>query len=133
MTSAICEPAPGAVLSPHDDEVTLRGYAWSGGGRAIMRVDVSADGGVSWKPAALQPLQYPGSGAAGTPAWAWTLWEATLPLPAGAAAAGEVSLLCKATDSACNAQPESAVGIWNIRGLANNSWHRVRVRGADDG
>lgn len=28
--------------------VQVRGYAWSGGGQPIARVDVSADGGASW-------------------------------------------------------------------------------------
>jgi sulfite oxidase len=41
---------------------------------------------------------------------------------------GEIKLLCKATDEAYNTQPESASGVWNIRGLANNSWHQVLVK-----
>lgn len=35
--------------------------------------------------------------------------------------------MCKAVDSACNGQPDSALGIWNLRGLVNNAWHRVKV------
>jgi hypothetical protein len=27
----------------------LQGYAYSGGGRGIVRIDVSADGGKTWK------------------------------------------------------------------------------------
>ena len=57
-------------------------------------------------------------------AWAWTFWEAEVPAPSG----GErTTLICKAFDAAHNTQPETAASIWNLRGLANNSWHRVRV------
>lgn len=45
MVSAICEPSQQQVLSKYEGEVTLKGYAWSGGGRDIVRVDVSSDGG----------------------------------------------------------------------------------------
>ncbi len=48
----------------------VRGYAWSGGGRDVVRVDVSSDGGKTWTSAQLKKLpQRPGR------AWAWTLWE----------------------------------------------------------
>ena len=43
MLSAICEPEERAELE--GNEVTVKGYAWSGGGRGIVRVEVSADGG----------------------------------------------------------------------------------------
>lgn len=44
MVSAICEPSQQQVLSKYEGEVNLKGYAWSGGGRDIVRVDVSSDG-----------------------------------------------------------------------------------------
>ena len=53
---------------------TLRGYAIASG-RDIARVDVSADGGHTWRQAALEPDP-------GAP-WSWTFWTATLDLPAG--------------------------------------------------
>ncbi|PNW83825.1 hypothetical protein CHLRE_04g217929v5 [Chlamydomonas reinhardtii] len=127
VTSAICEPAPGTVLSAADGEVTLRGYAWSGGGRGIVRVDVSSDGGKTWSAARLLPPP-PGAPAQGsyTGAWAWTLWEATLPLPA-AGSDSSVTLVVKAVDSSYNNQPDSVAGIWNLRGVVNNAWHRVTL------
>ena len=45
VQSAICEPAMDAVLEEGTPEITVKGYAWSGGGRGIVRVDVSSDGG----------------------------------------------------------------------------------------
>ncbi len=44
MVSAICEPTQQQVFSKYEGEITLKGYAWSGGGRDIVRVDVSSDG-----------------------------------------------------------------------------------------
>lgn len=36
--------------------VQVSGYAYSGGGHAIIRVDVSADGGATWTSAELAPV-----------------------------------------------------------------------------
>lgn len=63
-------------------------------------------------------------------AWAWTLWEVSLPVPEGFT--GKLDVVCKATDGAYNTQPETAASVWNIRGLANNAWHRVAVTVADE-
>jgi hypothetical protein len=67
-------------------------------------------------------------GAAQAPgrAWAWTLWEAEVEVPTGHA-----QLICKATDAAYNVQPDTVRGIWNLRGINNNAWHRVEVQAAD--
>lgn len=34
----------------------VKGYAWSGGGQGIIRVDVSADGGKTWHDATLHKV-----------------------------------------------------------------------------
>lgn len=82
-------------------------------------MDVSADGGKTWSPAKLS--KHPHSRP--SRAWAWTLYEATLPLPEGFK--GQLQLACKATDQSYNTQPEDVSSIWNIRGLVNNAWHKV--------
>ena len=162
IQSAICVPrtdGTSAVVIGEDDEIEVKGYAWAGGGRGVQRVEVSIDGGRTFTTASLQQGrdQPPGK------AWAWTLWEATIPLPdtfrayarlnaeplGGADAAlrrtqsaqakaapgsGPVrtpltlEIVCKATDTSCNSQPESLEGIWNLRGILNNAWHRVTVQ-----
>jgi len=124
VTSAILSPRAGA--SVEDGAVTVEGYAWSGGGRGIVRVDVSADNGATWHTATLgkgseQPLSR---------AWAWTFWE--LEVPVTAANGAVTTLICKAIDAAHNCQPEGVAGVWNLRGLANNSWHRVPVSVVSD-
>ena len=132
VTSAICEPAPGSVLPKATSSVPVKGYAWSGGGRGIVRVDVSGDNGRSWHTATLQPK--PASEPQSlTRAWAWTPWSIDLPLEEGAAQQGDVTLVCKAVDSSYNSQPDSVAPIWNLRGCLTNAWHRVpiKVEGAD--
>ena len=122
VTSAIIEPMNDTTLDEDDDEVTVKGYAWSGGGIGIIRVDVSVDGGETWVCAEMdkgeqnQKLHRE---------WAWTLWEVTVPIPKNHK--GKLEVVCKAIDASHNTQPESPKGIWNLRGLCNNSWSRVTV------
>ncbi|KAM0478110.1 hypothetical protein ACHAPX_005298 [Trichoderma viride] len=53
-------------------EVTLNGYAYSGGGRAVIRVDVSLDDGKTWTQANLLPDQAP---KVDGKAWSWKQWK----------------------------------------------------------
>ncbi len=118
VQSLISSPADGAVFGEEEDTVTVQGIAWSGGGRAVIRVDVSVDGGATWKEAELERhSQRPRR------AWAWTLWEVTLPLQA----AVSTQLCCKAVDDSYNVQPDTTAPIWNLRGCLSNAWHRVNV------
>lgn len=114
VTSAIADPPPGASVEGPLDELPVSGWAFSGGGRGIMRVDVSADGGATWHTASLARVPGDGDGFA-APAWAWTQWSATVPLPADKQTGG-VTLVARAVDTACNVQPESAAHVWNVRG-----------------
>ena len=47
VQSVIVSPVAHAALEPGED-TTLQGFAWSGGGRGITRVECSADDGRSW-------------------------------------------------------------------------------------
>ena len=51
VNSLIVEPAPGAIL-PVNRRTELSGIAWDGGS-GIQRVEISLDGGASWREAAL--------------------------------------------------------------------------------
>lgn len=55
VQSAICSPRPGTNVEGPTDSLEVKGYAFSGGGRKIIRVDVSADGGKTWTTAELEP------------------------------------------------------------------------------
>jgi sulfite oxidase len=122
VQSAIALPKPGQVV-PQGQPIHVKGYAWSGGGRGIVRVDVSPDGGNTWTNAKLATPEQPRNKV-----WAWTLWEADVELPEKFKEPGtKLDLVCRAVDSQYNIQPESAEKIWNLRGVLNNSWHRVPI------
>ncbi|KAJ9513512.1 hypothetical protein QJQ45_006066 [Haematococcus lacustris] len=134
VQSAITSPLPAArVKLSGAGGLPVRGWAWSGGGRSIIRVDVSADGGSSWTTASLAVPPTPASHAGsesrdpGNAAWAWTLWQAEVPVPNNSSVGSQVSLVVKATDSAYNSQPDDVRNIWNLRGVVNNAWHRLPV------
>ncbi|XP_034022720.1 sulfite oxidase, mitochondrial [Thalassophryne amazonica] len=132
IQSAITEPADGAVLDRSVEEVTVKGYAWSGGGREVIRVDVSLDGGHTWQVAQLRSNDKGQAPAPSPPpgrAWAWKLWELTAPLPPKAQ---ELEIVCKAVDSSYNMQPDTVPPIWNLRGVLSNAWHRVKVKIRED-
>eukprot|EP01116_Phalansterium_solitarium_P002324 TRINITY_DN12279_c0_g1_i1.p1 TRINITY_DN12279_c0_g1~~TRINITY_DN12279_c0_g1_i1.p1 ORF type:complete len:562 (+),score=164.73 TRINITY_DN12279_c0_g1_i1:128-1813(+) len=124
VQSAITLPRAGTVLDADDKDVFVKGYAFSGGGRGIVRVDVSVDGGQTWHNAELtkpnQKYQH---------AWAWTLWSVSVPIPEEKikATGGKFTVMCKAVDDYYNTQPETVESIWNLRGVLTNAWHHVDV------
>jgi sulfite oxidase len=108
------------LLSPRDGEtvragpVEASGYAFAGGDRYVARVDVSIDGGASWRQAEL--LEDLGR-------WAWRQWRISLTL-----APGEHEILVRAWDSSAATQPDDEAGLWNPKGYVNNARPRVLVR-----
>ena len=104
-----------------DDEVLLEasGWAWAGGGRNIVRVDVSADGGKNWVTSEI----YEGGNQKFNRAWAWVFWKAKI--PAVLSTDGTIELCSKAVDGAYNIQPQNP--DWNVRGLGNNSWFKKSI------
>lgn len=107
-----------------ENSVIVSGYAYSGGGNSITRVDVSDDGGNTWKQAKLWC-----DGPCGTREnkWAWTLWNVEFPgkNENGKNGKGNKHYICRAVDSSYNGQPETDAAIWNYRGLLHNAWHHV--------
>eukprot|EP00808_Paulinella_micropora_P026660 g670.t1 len=104
VQSAICQPTSGAEVSA-DEPLTIKGYAWSGGGRAIERVDVCAMGERRGHKCCYKATLVQKASAQDGKAWAWTLFEADLLLPRGHK--GPLEILCKAMDSSFNSQPST--------------------------
>ena len=96
----------------------VEGYAYSGGGHEIVRVDVSTDGGLTWDQAELLDDKTMGSKA-----WCWKRWRYAL----GDRKAEKTTLMVKATDEAYNTQPQSYASIYNARGNLATAWHRVEL------
>jgi len=126
VTSVICSPVEGTAVDGQR-ELTMKGYAMSGGGHGILRVDVTIDDGKTWHIATIQREPQPWGRQ-----WSWVLWEAAVPLPKDLATGTKVEIAVRATDTSHNTQPETDSGIWNIRGLLENKWHRIHVQIADD-
>jgi sulfite oxidase len=112
VQSAITSLAP---CKEKTDMIEMAGYAFSGGGRRIVRVDVSADGGKTWHQAELLP-----DDAKGYKAWAWKRWKWTVPKHM----AGELFVV-KAIDESYNTQPDGYEAHYNFRGLLTTGWHRM--------
>ncbi len=111
VNCAITQPKNGEVIT--DSLILVKGYAMSGGGRIISRVDVSIDGGETWVIAKITE---------GAHKWAWTFWEVELDLESG-----NHELIARAFDSAANSQPEEVKHVWNFKGYMNNAWHRIKI------
>ncbi|KAJ1543165.1 hypothetical protein HK405_009471 [Cladochytrium tenue] len=166
INSVIASPAHGSVLdlstcaSASGDSggsgertfrVPVQGYAYSGGGRRVTRVELSVDDGRTWT---LAPRVVHSGGAKasassesglaprhGVRYWCWFLWdvevELTLPEIAWArqdggnddVPAGEVvqvaEVLVRCWDAAQNTQPRDIT--WNLLGMMNNNWYRVKL------
>ncbi|GAB1868830.1 sulfite oxidase [Camponotus japonicus] len=121
VISAICDPQDSDVVEIKNGKIQVKGYAWSGGGRKIIRVDVTNDKGKTWYTADLvEDLQ-----AKQGRYWSWSLWRVELPVEKNI---NEIEIWAKAVDSAYNVQPESFANIYNIRGLLCNAYQRVKIQ-----
>ncbi len=109
LNSAVLVPDDGARVPA--GPTTVHGYALAGGDREIVRLEVSTDGGRTWRQAELGEQQGK---------WSWRLWSATVDL-----APGPVTVTARAWDTSATVQPESAAQLWNPGGYANNAWARV--------
>lgn len=116
VNAVVCQPGEGEQIAAPGGRVIVRGFAISGGGRSIERVDLSRDNGQHWITARI--LQQTAEME-----WAWAIWEAELNF-----VPGEHQLTARAWDSAANTQPAQPENVWNFKGYMNNSWHRVRFQ-----
>ena len=129
VQSAVCWPRRDTLVTaehmPDGSRVVrnVRGYAYSGGGAAVARVDVSADNAKTWHTATLEPIDTP-VGERST--FGWRRWRCDVPLSADDA--DTVQLRVKATDENYNTQPRDACEIWNYRGLACNAQDTVAFK-----
>ena len=114
VKSEIIRPGPDATLQPGVNRIS--GIAWAGE-EAVAGVEVSVDGGASWRSAALVGPQAPYSWAL----WEY-LWEASRP--------GEYALMCRATSTAGESQPTEHDPLRG--GYMINFWrgHHVKIVGA---
>jgi len=109
VKSIITSLAPNASVK--SGMQTVSGKAWSGTGGGITKVEVSADGGKTWKDAKI--AQQSGQ-------WSWYAFEY-----AWDAKGGNAVLTSRATDAKGNVQPE--IPPFNKNGYQYNGWWMVPV------
>lgn len=112
VKSVIAAPLDGSQVV-NGKPVTIRGVAWSGDAGPVTAVDVSVDGGRSWRPTTLQRDQRTQFG--------WRQWERSW-TPNGEA---YYTILSRARDAAGNTQPFDQE--WNPSGYGWNVIPRVGV------
>ncbi|XP_076631831.1 sulfite oxidase [Colletes latitarsis] len=122
VISAICKPEPLETVKVKNGKINVKGYAWSGGGRKIIRVDITNDQGATWQTADLVAED---TSAKQGRYWSWTLWNVDIPVKKEHK---ETEIWVKAVDASYNVQPESFKNIWNLRGFLCNAYHRVKVK-----
>ena len=108
VNSAIAVPQNGEkVKLTSSGTIEVKGYALPQGDQGpVVKVEVSADDGRTWKVASILPQNH------GQSKWAWALWRATIQLQKGQ----KTRLLSRATDKGGNIQ--SGKPQWNLRGVA---------------
>jgi sulfite oxidase len=111
VNAVIVEPAHGQVVPA--GRVRVRGWAIGADCQPLAKVEISPNGRDGWAPARIYP---------GASRWTWSLWHAELELPAR-----QHTFAVRAADIAGGTQPETLGETWNVKGYANNAWHRVLV------
>jgi len=127
INSAIAKPDHNEVLPIAENvskEYEMAGYAYTGGGRKITRVEVSYDGGVNWELATLDRKEKPTDYEM---YWCWVWWSFKIKV---SDLVGTKELWCRAWDESNNPQPINPT--WNLMGMGNNQVFRVKVEMTKD-
>mmetsp|Transcript_22396 Transcript_22396/g.32804 ORF Transcript_22396/g.32804 Transcript_22396/m.32804 type:complete len:859 (-) Transcript_22396:140-2716(-) len=121
INSAMASPAHGEVLKLGKAKTyPMRGYAYSGGGKKVTRVEVSFDQGKTWELATLSHLPPNHAGKY----WTWCHWTYEAPVKYLMAAANS-HVRVRAWDQTSNSQPFELT--WNVMGMGNNPHFKVMV------
>ncbi|KAL8199522.1 hypothetical protein R6Q57_013090 [Mikania cordata] len=97
----------------------LRGYAYSGGGNKVTRVEATMDGGDTWRVCSLDHKEKPNKYGK---YWCWCFWSLEVEV---LDLLGAKEIAVRAWDETLNTQPEKL--IWNLMGMMNNCWFRVKT------
>lgn len=122
INSAILYPDHGEVVKHVDgvhETVPFGGYAYTGGGRKVNRVELSLDGGLTWR---ITELTCPEKPTKYNKRWCWVLWKTTVTTQE---LANSRQICCRAWDEGMNTQPKDIT--WNVMGMGNNCWFRMKI------
>jgi sulfite oxidase len=117
LNSVISVPSSGAKLRP--GKFFTYGWAIGPGGETPAKVELSLDGGGSWQEAQIMVPEDKG-------AFSWRHWRAVVELTPGSH-----TLVVRAFDARGRGQPAELAEVWNVKGYANNAWHRITITVGD--
>ena len=122
LNSAITRPAQGETFPLSCDassKYRIKGFAYNGSGRMIQRVEISLDGGSTWRYCVRKfpkkPVRH------NNRFWTWLHWHVDVSM-ADILDAREIVVRCF---DISNTQPEKP--IWNMTGMMNNSWYMIKM------
>ncbi|TQB75044.1 hypothetical protein MPDQ_003840 [Monascus purpureus] len=122
------------VIASAPSTYTVKGYAYSGGGRRITRVEISLDKGRSWHLAHIDYAEdkyrnFEGDLFGGKvdmywreTCFCWSFWS--LDIPVSDLQASD-AILVRAMDESLAVQPRDM--YWSVLGMMNNPWFRVTI------
>eukprot|EP00562_Extubocellulus_spinifer_P005117 CAMPEP_0178535842 /NCGR_PEP_ID=MMETSP0696-20121128/35763_1 /TAXON_ID=265572 /ORGANISM="Extubocellulus spinifer, Strain CCMP396" /LENGTH=511 /DNA_ID=CAMNT_0020168013 /DNA_START=25 /DNA_END=1560 /DNA_ORIENTATION=- len=131
LNSFICKPNHNDTvpLAANLDKTTcVSGYAHSGGGRMVTRVELSTDHGATWDLTDITRHEQPNPYGK---YWCWIWWKYDLPLvkllqDGNNLASGEdLEIWVRAWDTSNSPQPEKPT--WTLMGQSSNHIFRVKV------
>jgi DMSO/TMAO reductase YedYZ molybdopterin-dependent catalytic subunit len=112
IKSVIFSPLP--EDNPKAGTVSISGVAFNDGQAPVTMVEVSADGGKTWKKAALKSAESP---------WAWYHWSTSAKL-----VSGRNVLMSRATDALGRTQPMDGLVRWNPKGYEWNGVEHLELQ-----
>ncbi|WVZ74836.1 hypothetical protein U9M48_022962, partial [Paspalum notatum var. saurae] len=98
---------------------TVKGFAYSGAGKKVTRVELTLNGGQTWL---LCALNHPEKPTKYGKYWCWCFWSADVEV---ADLVGSKEIAVRAWDQSLNTQPENLT--WNLMGMMTNCWFKVKV------
>ncbi|KAJ3535774.1 hypothetical protein NM688_g6930 [Phlebia brevispora] len=140
VSSAIMTPRTKEVVV-HDGKVTVRGWAYSGNGNWVERVEISPDGGHVWYACSPEDMTQKVRTAFAYSAivtirgvnvpfgftlkhyHAWRLWKIEVPVDAE----GWLEFCCRTWDSSNNTEPTYVRSAWNWDLHVTSSAHRIKI------
>ncbi|CDS81849.1 Nitrate reductase [Sporisorium scitamineum] len=146
VNAAICSPDHDQVVDvaepaklPTPQMLPIEGYAYTGGGRRIHRVEISLDDGHSWKCASIHypedlyrmyPIQgHPYFGtldlSSTEMSFAWCFWRLDVDVQADIIAKDVKVISVRALDEGLATMPRDM--YWNATSMMNSWWFRVAV------
>lgn len=145
VNAAICSPDHNQVIdfvgssSSQPQMLPIQGYAYTGGGRRIARVEISLDDGNTWKCASfhcpedlyrMYPIQdHPYFGtldlSSSEMSFAWCFWRLDIDVQADLIAKEVKVISVRAMDEGLATMPRDM--YWNATSMMNSWWFRVAV------